>query len=475
MSMNEYPAWIGGAEVRTGRVAEVRIPFDGQPFATVHLAGGEQLELAVTSAVTAGPGMRAMTLDARAAILRRASARLLAEKEEFAAIISSESGKPIREGRLEVERASSTLLFSAEEARRLRGEVVPMEALEAGKGRMAMTVREPVGVIAAITPFNFPLNLSVHKIGPALAGGNTVVHKPASATPVSALRLARLMSECGLPDGALNVVPGPGGAVGDFLVEHPAVRMVTFTGSAEVGLRIRARAGMKRVTLELGNNSALLVEPDADLADCVARAVPGAFAHSGQVCISVQRIFVHEAVAEEFVERFAAAARAMRRGHPLQETTEVSSLITEQEARRVEEWVAEACAAGAHLWAGGRRAGTSLEPTVLTDVPEQQRVFRQEAFGPVAGVNRYSELDEAITRVNDSDYGLQAGIFTRDLEKAFRAARRVEVGGFLINDVPQFRLDHMPYGGVKLSGTGREGPRYAIDEMTEPKLISWRV
>jgi acyl-CoA reductase-like NAD-dependent aldehyde dehydrogenase len=474
MSQSDYPMWINGGEVRSDRVVEVRVPYDGGPFATVYSAGEAHLKQAVEAAVAAGPGMRAMTLDARAAILRRASARLLAEKEEFATIISSESGKPIKEGRVEAERAASTLLFSAEEARRLRGEVVPMEALESGKGRLAMTVREPVGVIAAITPFNFPLNLSMHKIGPALAGGNTVVHKPASVTPVSALRLARLFSECGLPDGALNVVTGPGGKVGDFLVEHPSVRMITFTGSAEVGLRIRARAGMKRVTLELGNNSALLVEADADLADCVSRAVPGAFSHSGQVCISVQRIFVHDAVAEEFVERFAAAALALRRGHPLNETTEISSLITEAEARRVEEWVAEACAVGAHLRVGGERTAASVAPTVLTDVPEDERVFRQEAFGPVAAINRYSDLDDAIARVNASDYGLQAGIFTRDLEKAFRAARAVEVGGFLINDVPQYRLDHMPYGGVKLSGTGREGPRYAIEEMTEPKLISWR-
>lgn len=470
----EYPMWIAGREIRTNSPLTVRVPYDSAPFATVYAAGPGELQQAVDAAVAAAPAMRALTLDERSAILRTAHYRLLEQKEDFARTISSESGKPLREGRVEVERAAGTLLFSSEEAHRLAGEVVPMEALASGKGRMAMTVREPVGVIAAITPFNFPLNLSVHKIGPALAGGNTVIHKPASATPVCALKLARLLHECGLPAGALNVVTGPGGSIGDFLVEHPSIRMITFTGSAEVGLRIRARAGLKRVTLELGNNSALLVEPDADLADCVERAVPGAYAHSGQVCISVQRIFVHRRIHDEFVERFTAAARALRVGPPLDPTTQVSSLITETEAQRVEQWVEEAVAAGAARHSGGARSAATLEPVVLTEVPEQARVFRQEAFGPVAAINAYDELDDAIARVNDSDYGLQAGIFTNDLEKAFHAAHRVEVGGFLINDVPQFRLDQMPYGGVKLSGTGREGPRYAIEEMTEPKLISWR-
>ncbi len=470
----EYPMWIAGREIRTASPLTVRVPYDGSPFATVFAAGSRELQQAVDAAVAAAPVMRALTLDERSAILRTAHYRLLEQKEDFARTISSESGKPLREGRVEVERAAGTLLFSSEEAHRLAGEVVPMEALSAGKGRMAMTVREPVGIIAAITPFNFPLNLSVHKIGPALAGGNTVIHKPASATPVCAIKLARLLHECGLPAGALNVVTGPGGAIGDFLVEHPSIRMITFTGSAEVGLRIRARAGLKRVTLELGNNSALLVEPDADLADCVERAVPGAYAHSGQVCISVQRIFVHRRIHGEFVERFTAAARALRVGPPLDPATQVSSLITETEAQRVEQWVEEAVAAGAVHHSGGPRSAATLAPIVLTGVPEQSRVFRQEAFGPVAAINAYDALDDAIARLNDSDYGLQAGIFTNDLDQAFHTAHRVEVGGFLINDVPQFRLDQMPYGGVKLSGTGREGPRYAIEEMTEPKLISWR-
>jgi acyl-CoA reductase-like NAD-dependent aldehyde dehydrogenase len=471
----EYGLWIGGREVRTDRCREVRIPYDGSLFARVDEAGPEHLDAALTAATRAARVMRELTREERSAILRRAHLQLAARKEEFARVIASESGKPLREGRVEADRAASTLLFSSEEAHRLVGEVVPMDASAAGKGRMAMTVREPLGVIAAITPFNFPLNLSLHKIGPAIAAGNAVVHKPASATPVSALLLARLLSECGLPDGALNVIPGPGGAIGDLLVTDRRVAMITFTGSAEVGLRIRSLAGLKRVTLELGNNSALIVEADANLAACVERAVPGAYAHSGQVCISVQRILVHERVRDEFIERFAAGAARLKIGHPLDDATEVSSLITVPEAERVEAWIREAVDGGARIVAGGARERATVTPTVLTCAPPEAKVVAKEAFGPLACIDGFRDLDEAVERVNASDYGLQAGIFTRDLEKAFRAARRVHVGGFLINDVPQFRVDQMPYGGVKMSGTGREGPRYAVEEMTEPKLISWRV
>lgn len=472
--MIEVPLWIGG-ERQTGESQRVvAVPYDGQPFARVQQAGAGQVSRAVGAAVKASAVMREMTNAQRAEILRAARVRLLARAEEMAVTIASESGKPLREARTEVERASQTLLFSSEEASRLCGEVVPMDASPAGAGRMAMTVREPLGVIAAITPFNFPLNLSVHKIGPALAAGNAVVHKPASATPVSAFLLAQIFDEAGLPAGALNVIPGSGGIAGAALAADAAVAMLTFTGSLEVGWALRAAAPHKRVTLELGNNSALIVEPDADLADCVARAVPGAYANSGQVCISVQRIFAHESVAREFADRFAEGASKLTIGHPREERTQVSSLITESEAERVSVWIAEAERAGARRLAGGGRKGATVEPALLIDVPEEARVFSQEAFGPVASIRRFSKLEEAIEAVNRSAYGLQAAIFTRDLEKAFRAARAVRVGGFLINDVPQFRVDQMPYGGVKRSGTGREGPRYAIEEMTEIKLISWR-
>jgi acyl-CoA reductase-like NAD-dependent aldehyde dehydrogenase len=473
--MSDHPLWINGRDVRTGFTRDVRVPYDGSLFAVVHQASAAHVEEAVESALIASRKMRRLSLDDRSVILRKSRELLLQRKEEMARAITCESGKPIKEGRLEVDRAASTLLFSSEEAHRLAGEVVPMDAAAAGRGRMGLTIREPLGVIAAITPFNFPLNLSVHKIGPAIAAGNAVVHKPASATPVSALLLARIFHDAGLPAGALNVLPGSGSQIGDALVQHSRVAMVTFTGSADVGLRIRSIAGLKRVTLELGNNSALIVHHDADLEDCIARAVPGAYAHSGQVCISVQRILVHRQVFDEFADRFAEAASALHIGSPLDEATDVSSLITEAEARRVEQWLGESVRLGALKIAGGERHGATLSPTVLTDVPESSALWAREAFGPVAGINAYSTLEEAVDLVNRSDYGLQAGIFTKDLEAAFYAARECEVGGFLINDVPQFRVDQMPYGGVKLSGTGREGPRYAVEEMTEPKLITWRV
>lgn len=472
--MQSYGLWIDGAERNTGSRIVVRVPFDGRPFAEVCLAGPAELEDAVSAAAAAAPVMRALSREDRAAILRRAHASLLDQREEFARVIASESGKPLREARAEADRGASTLLFAAEEAHRLSGEVVPMDAARGGEGRWAMTLREPLGVIAAITPFNFPLNLSLHKIAPAIAAGNAVVHKPASATPVSALLLARLLASCGLPSGALNVVPGPGSVAGDFLVSHPAVRMITFTGSAEVGLALRARAGMKRVTLELGNNSSLIIAADARLDDAAARAVPGSFAHSGQVCISVQRIFVERKVHGEFVERLRAGAQSLSIGDPLDENTAVSGLILQSEAERVCDWIAEARSLGATLVCGGQRNAATVSPAVLTGVPAEAKLDRLEAFGPVVGINAVDSLEEAITQVNASQYGLQAAIFTNDLGRAFTAARDIHVGGFLINDVPQFRLDHMPYGGVKMSGSGREGPRYAVEEMTELKLVSWR-
>jgi acyl-CoA reductase-like NAD-dependent aldehyde dehydrogenase len=466
---------IAGRPVITDSPQAVELPFDGSTVATVYRAGREHIEAAVEAARAAAPAMREMTREQRSAILRRMHGLLLERRDTIAFAIVSECGKPIREARMEVERAAYTLMFSSEEAHRLAGEAVPMDAEPAGQGHWGMTVREPVGVIAAITPFNFPLNLAMHKIGPALAGGNTVVHKPASTTPLSALLVAELFEEAGLPAGALNVVTGPGGTLGDGLVQHPGVDMVTFTGSVEVGVRLRGLAGLKRVTLELGSNSAVIVEDDADLGEAAVRCVAGAFAHSGQVCISVQRVYVHRRVAGEFLERVVEATRKLAIGHPREVATDISSLIAPAEAERIASWIGAAVHSGAKLLTGGgRRERATVEPAVLTDVPESDPIMRREAFGPVIGINPYSSLDEAIALVNDSDYGLQAGIYTRDIQKAFAAARRVHVGGFMINQVPQFRVDQMPYGGVKLSGSGREGPRYAIEEMTEPKLICWK-
>ena len=470
-----YPMYIGGEWVAAGEIQTIAVPYDGTPAGRVYKADADTVARAIGAAKTAARAMRRLTTCERAELLERIAALVRRDAEEFTRLLARETGKPVKEARGEAERSVQTLIAAAQAARELRGEVVPIDAAPTGKGRMAMTVREPLGVIGAITPFNFPLNLGLHKIAPALAGGNAVVHKPAGVTPLSALHLARIVEEAGAPPGAYNVVTGEGAVVGDALVRSPDVAMITFTGSAEVGLPIRAAAGLKRVTLELGGNAALVLEPDCDLDAAVSRAVMGSFAHSGQICISVQRIYVQESIAGSFLEKFVAATEKLRIGHPLEETTDISSLITEKEAIRVEQWVAEAVRQGARLLTGGERRFATVKPAILTGVPKLSKLSCQEVFGPVVAVEPYQTLDEAIERVNDSVYGLQAGIYTRDLERAFQAALRMEVGGVMINDVPTFRVDHMPYGGVKQSGTGREGPRYAIEEMTEPKLICWRI
>jgi len=470
----DFPMVIGGEKVRTAALRSVTLPYDGSPVAEVYEADASVVDKAVTAAQAGAVAMSKLTLYERSELLERVRRLLERDAEEFAHLVCCETGKPIREARAEVERSQRTLVASADAARHLQGEVVPMEAAPTGKGRWAITVREPLGVIGAITPFNFPLNLAMHKIGPALAGGNSVIHKPSENTPLSALRLAQLIQEAGTPAGAYNVITGLGGEVGERMVRDPRVAMITFTGSVEVGEQIRARAGLRRVTLELGSNSSVILEPDCDLEMLIPRCVTGSFAHSGQVCISVQNIYVQESIEMEFTERFVASAKALKIGNPLDESTEISSLISEGEAQRVESWIERACDRGARIVTGGGRSLATIEPTVLVDVPCDLEVCCKEVFGPVVVLHRYRELEEAINAVNASEYGLQAGLCTRDIGKAFRAARQLRVGGVMVNDVPTYRVDHMPYGGIKKSGVGREGPRYVVEEMTESKLICWR-
>ncbi len=469
------PMYIGGEWVRTAELHTVELPYDGSPVGSCYMADSAVVGKAVEGAKRGAAAMRRLTNFERADLLVRMAEIVKRDLADFAKLICLETGKPVKEARGEAERTLQTMIASAEVARNFHGEVIPMDGAPIGKGRLAMTVREPLGVIGAITPFNVPFNLMMHKVAPALAAGNAIVHKPATTTPLSALRFARVMEEAGAPAGAYNVVTGPGSLIGNALVDSPHVAMITFTGSKEVGIGIRARAGLKRVTLELGSNSALVIEPDADVDTAVARCVMGSFSHSGQVCISVQRIYVHDSIAEEFLAKFAAATGKLRIGHPFEEATDISSLITQAEAVRVESWIAEAKGQGARLICGGGRKHATIEPTILADAPRTTRISCQEVFGPVVLVNRYQKLEDAIHMVNDSVYGLQAGIFTRDLERAFRAALEFEVGGVIINDVPMFRADHMPYGGVKESGMGREGPKYAAEEMSEMKLICWKV
>jgi len=469
-----FPMLIGNDGVRTPQVRTICLPYDGTPVGEVYDADAATVDRAVVAAQKGAEAVASMTQYERAELLRRMRTLLERDAEEFARLVTLETGKTIREARGEVARAQQTLAASADEARRLQGEVVPMEAAPTGKGRWAMTVREPLGVIAAITPFNFPLNLALHKIGPALAAGNSVVHKPSENTPLSALRLARLAVEAGAPAGAYNVVTGPGEETGRQIVNDPRIAMITFTGSPEVGQEIRTAAGLRRVTLEMGSNSSVILEPDCDLDLLIPRCVLGGYALAGQVCISVQNIYVHESIAEDFTGRFVAGVKALKIGHPLDESTDMASLITETAAKRVESWIKRAVARGARLLTGGTRRGAIIEPAVLTDVPADDDVCCKEAFGPLVVLHRYPRLDDAINAVNASAYGLQAGICTRDIGRAFDAARKLRVGGVMVNDVPAFRVDLMPYGGTKMSGVGREGPRYAVEEMTELKLICWR-
>ncbi len=470
----EFPMLIGDEWVRSGAPRTIQLPYDGTPVGEVYDADAATAERALAAAETGARAMARLTQYERAELLERMRHLLARDAAEFAQLVCCETGKPIREARVEVERSQQTLLASADAARRLRGEVIPMEAAPIGKGRWAMTVREPIGVIAAITPFNFPLNLALHKVGPALAAGNSVVHKPATNTPLSGLRLGRLIQEAGAPAGAYNVITGSGGKLGPLLITDPRVAMVTFTGSVPVGEEIRAHTGLRRVTLELGSNSSVILEPDCDLDMLVPRCVVGSFSHSGQVCISVQNIHVHESIEKTFLERFIAATQKLRIGHPFEDTTDISSLITLGDAKRVEEWIDRARAGGAKVLTGGKRKNSTLEPTIVTNVAPDMEICCREAFGPVVAVHTYKNLPDAIKAVNASEYGLQAGICTRDIAKAFDAARQLHVGGVMINDVAQYRADHMPYGGVKKSGIGREGPQFVVEEMTELKLVCWR-
>jgi acyl-CoA reductase-like NAD-dependent aldehyde dehydrogenase len=452
-------------------VIVVRSPWDGHEVGRVPGHGPEDVDRAVAAAAAAlrdeplAPWRRAEVLDL--------AARLLAEREdEFARTIALEAAKPIKTARIEARRAVSTFTFAAVEARRLTGDMVPVDATEIGEGRLAFTLRLPIGVVAAISPFNFPLNLVAHKLAPAIAAGCPVVLKPASQTPLSAVALARLLIEdCGLPAGYLHVVTGAGGEVGNALVEHPDVAYVTFTGSSEVGWGIAAKGGRKKVALELGNNSPVIIEADGDWRAAARTIATAGFSHAGQSCVSVQRIYVAAPVAEQFTATLAELVDALVVGDPLDEATDVSALISEGERDRVTSWIDEAVGQGAKVVAGGAVEDGVLRPTVLTGMTADMRISRDEVFGPVVAIQAYDSLDEALGLADDTRYGLQAGIFTASLASALRAARELRFGAVLINEVPTWRADQMPYGGVRESGNTKEGPAYAVRQMTEERLV----
>ena len=419
--------------------------------------------------------MRALPLHRRAQILAEAGQRLLQETEPLARLIVSEAGKTIREARAEVARAAGIFQLAAGETRRLHGETLPFDALPNGEGRTGYWVREPVGVVGAITPWNVPLALAAHKIAPALGAGNAVVHKPAEQTPLNALRLAEILREAGLPENALRVVTGYGEDAGDALVRHPDVALISFTGSREVGTRLPERAGFKKVALELGGNSPVILTPSANLTEAAKAIVAGGFAVAGQLCISVQRVIVHASIQEALAQELVPRVRALRTGDPMDETTDVGALISREACDRVAAAVTEAREAGATVLTGGERIGPgSYAPTVLDRVDPGSRLAREEAFAPLLLLMPYIQLEEAIALANATPYGLNAGIYTNDLREALLAAREIVAGAVMINDVPSFRSDLMPYGGRKQSGLGREGVRFAMEEMTELKVVCFR-
>lgn len=466
----EYPSLLDGRPLTEGAPIEIRAPWDQEVLGIVFRGSRAHAEAAIAAAVRAFEVTRKLPAFERQAVLRRVAEALHQRREECARLLAQEAGKPLKAARVEVERAIFTFTVAAEESTRIYGEFQPLDWQPQAAGRWAILRRFPLGPIAAIIPFNFPLNLAAHKIGPAIAAGCTLVLKPPPQDPLTTLLLAQIVQEAGWPAGALNVLPLSNEDAG-VLVTDPRLKMLSFTGSAVVGWELKKRAARKRVTLELGGNAGVIVHSDADLAYAAERCATGGFGYAGQSCISVQRIFVQRSVHEKFADLLVAAARKLKTGDPRDESTDVGPLITELDARRAEEWVQEAVSAGATLRCGGRRQGSLLEPTVLTHTQPEMRVNCLEVFAPVVTVSPYDDFLEAVRRVNDTPFGLQAGVFTRDARLLFTAYEELEVGGVIAGDVPTFRMDQMPYGGVKDSGTGREGLRYAIEDMTERKLL----
>jgi acyl-CoA reductase-like NAD-dependent aldehyde dehydrogenase len=463
--------YVAGQWVDARQKIEVRNSYDGSVVDTVPRAESADIERALQSAERGARAMAKLTSHERWKILRRAADLLAARVEELGTLISKEEGKIIAEGRSEVVRAVDTITESAEEAKRLHGETVALDAASHGAGKFGVTIRVPCGIVVAISPFNFPLNLVCHKVGPALAGGNAVIVKPATDTPLSALRLTEILLEAGLPPEGINTLTGSGGEIGDRLVTDRRVRKITFTGSREVGEHICKTAGIKRVTMELGSNAPVIVMPDADLDKVAAAVASTGYANAGQVCISTQRVLTSSGVYGDFLDALKPKVAALKTGNQLDPTVNIGPMIKEKDAVRVDEWVKEAVAGGARLVTGGTRQGAMYAPTVVADVKPDMRISCDELFGPAVAVTPFTDIDEAIALANDTNYGLAAGIFTENLEWAWKFAREVQSGNLHVNWGPQWRADRMPYGGLKESGFGKEGPAYAIEEMTELKMV----
>lgn len=466
----EFGLYINGEWVSTNDKLMVYDKYTNEVYAEVSKAGKKEVDDAIASAESAF-SKKHLSLYGRYEILTKVKELLSEKKEEFAKSIVAEAGKPLKQARNEVDRAVQTIEVSAEEAKRISGQGIPVDAAPGSENRMAFTIRVPVGIVGAITPFNFPLNLVAHKIGPALAAGNAVILKPASTTPVTSMRLAKLFEEAGLPKGLFNVVAGPGSVVGKQMQQDKRISVYTFTGSAEVGLKIKQNTGLNKLILELGNNSPVIVDKEADLDKAASAISTAGFAYAGQTCITPQRIYVHESIKDLFAQKLADNMKKLVVGNPYNEETDVGPMIEEKEAKRAEDWVQKAKEKGASVITGGKRDGSMYEPTALTDVTKDMSVVCEEIFAPVVSIISYNDLDVCIDELNESPYGLQGGIFTKNLDTAFHAARKIRVGGLMINDTSQYRVDLMPYGGVKDSGWGKEGPKYSIGEMMEERLV----
>lgn len=463
--------FVAGEWVEGGKTLEVRHPFDGRVFDTVPAADAGDVDRALATLKQGAAAMRKITPFERGRLLARIAALMSERAEELALTITREEGKVLAEARVEATRAAEVIALSAEEARRLCGEMVPLDGAPNGAGKLGFTLRVPCGVVAAITPFNFPLNLVTHKLGPAIAGGNAVLLKPASDTPLSALKLTEICLEAGAPPEAIACITGPGGELGRAICNDPRVRKISFTGSYEIGEQICRMAGVKRVTMELGSNSPVIVMDDADLDAAAAAVAVSGYSNAGQTCISAQRILTQRRVMGDFLDALRPRVDALSTGDPLDPVTKVGPMVRERDARRVETWVQEAVAGGAKLVTGGRRTGAIYQPTILADVDPRLKVSCEELFGPAVAVTPCDDIDAAIRLANDTTYGLSAAIFTRDLERAMRFAREVDSGNLHINWASQWRADGMPYGGLKHSGLGKEGPHYALREMTEEKMV----
>ena len=463
--------YIGGEWVQNGKSVNVVNPFSGETIDTVPQASLEDVALAIESARRGAEVMRKLPAFDRYTILMNAVGLIRQRREDFARTLSNEEGKTITEARTEVDRCIQTMTWSAEEAKRLYGETIPLEASPGNSTKFGFTVRVPVGVVVAISPFNFPLNLVAHKVGPALAAGNSVVIKPASDTPLSAIKLTEALLEAGIPAEGLQLVTGSGGAIGDALVSNPAVRKVTFTGSQEVGEHICKTAGLKKVTMELGSNSPMIVMPDADMDKVAAATVVSGYGNAGQVCISTQRVIVDSKAYGDYLDALKPRVEAIPFGDPSKDTTGMGPMVRERDAERVDQWLKEAVGAGAQLVTGGQRRGAMMSPAVIANVTRDMRVVNEELFGPAVAVASAADINEAIALANNTRYGLAAAIFTENIENAMRFALEVDAGNLNINSGTAFRADMMPYGGLKDSGMGKEGPRYAVDEMTELKMV----